>query len=161
MSLNVALAALLAEAVTSLRDREMVGLGVDIEEIANVRRADDVGGQRRLDRLFTASEQTDLVGSVDRQAGLHAAKEAVAKSLGSGFRNGIAGRHIEIVTDSGGSPSVVLHGPAAELARISRIAGTAVSWVRSEGLVLATAVAFTYPGGIDSQTGNSQPEDTT
>lgn len=123
-------------------DWRPVGIGVDIEEIAKVEQANDVGGLRRLNRFFTATEQAHIFGDINRQAMRHAAKEAIAKSLGTGFRNGLAGRHIEIVTDIAGAPSVVLHGPAANLARESRIVGTTVSWSRSGGLVFALAVSY-------------------
>lgn len=123
-------------------DWQPVRIGVDIEEIAKVKQADEVGGRRRLDRFFTAAEQAYIFGGINRQAGRHAAKEAIAKSLGTGFRNGLAGRHIEIVTDITGAPSVVLHGPAANLARESCIIGTTVSWSRSGGFVFAVAVSY-------------------
>ena len=113
-----------------------------------------------MDRLFTASEQVDITDSIERQAARHAAKEAVAKSLGTGFRNGLAGRHIEIVTDRGGAPSVVLHGPAADLARASRVSRIAVSWARCGGFVLAAAVSYAHASHIDRFAVNTNPEET-
>ena len=145
MSSDATLTCLLSHVLNPIGSQLLTGIGVDFEDIASVERAARVGGSRRLDRLFTASEQVDIADSIERQAGRHAAKEAVAKSLGTGFRNGLAGRHIEIVTDSGGAPSVVLHGPAAVLARRSRVSRTAVSWARSGGFVLAAAVSYACP----------------
>lgn len=123
-------------------DWQPVRIGVDVEEIAKVKQASEVGGLRRLNRFFTAAEQAYISGNINRQAGRHAAKEAIAKSLGTGFRNGLAGRHIEILMNTAGAPSVVLHGPAADLARESCIVGTTVSWSRSGGFVFATALSY-------------------
>jgi len=44
-----------------------------------------------------------------------AAKEAFAKALGTGFRNGLSLRHIEITADNLGKPVVKLHAVAQQL----------------------------------------------
>jgi len=49
-------------------------------------------------------------------AGIFAAKEAVAKALGTGFR-GFFPNEIEITHDSLGKPRVILHNNAAKIAR--------------------------------------------
>ena len=160
MSPETTLTGLLTHVLDPAADPWLAGIGVDFEDIASVERADKVGGSRRLDRLYTATEQVDIAGSIDRQAARHAAKEAVAKSLGTGFRNGLAGRHIEIVTDRDGAPSVVLHGPAADLARASRVSRIAVSWARCGGFVLAAAVSYAYPSHIDRFAVSTNSEET-
>ncbi|MDY6942381.1 MAG: holo-ACP synthase [Pseudomonadota bacterium] len=53
-----------------------------------------------------------------------AAKEAVAKALGTGFRHGMGPRHIRIDHDAAGKPIVVLEGPAAHL--LARIEASVV-----------------------------------
>ena len=159
MSPDATLSDLLADVLDPIKDRWLTRIGVDLEDISSVERADQVGGARRLGRLFTASEQADIAGNINRQAARHAAKEAVAKSLGTGFRNGLAARHIEIVTDGCGAPSVVLHGPAADLARASRIGRIAVSWARCGGFVLAAAASFEHPAQIGPFAVSSNPEE--
>ena len=67
------------------------GIGVDCEMIDAVARAHAAGGIRRFRRLFTQSEQDKIGEDIARQAGRFVAKEAVAKSLGLGFREGLAG----------------------------------------------------------------------
>ena len=149
MSLDATLSDLLADVLDPIGDPRRTRIGVDCEDIASVERADRVGGSRRLDRRFTSTEQADISGSINRQAARHAAKEAVAKSLRTGFRNGLAARHIEIVTDRCGAPSVILHGPTVDLARVSRVGHIAVSWTRCGGFVLAAAVSFAHPAQVD------------
>jgi holo-[acyl-carrier protein] synthase len=44
-----------------------------------------------------------------------AAKEAAAKAFGTGFRDGLAMRHISVVNDSKGKPELFFSGRASEL----------------------------------------------
>ncbi len=48
--------------------------------------------------------------SLERAAGRFATKEAVLKALGEGWTEGIALTDVEVLTDSGGAPSVNLSG---------------------------------------------------
>ena len=159
MSLDASLSDLLADVLDPIGDPFPTRIGVDCEDIASVERADRVGGSRRLDRLFTSKEQADIAGSINRQAARHAAKEAVAKSLGTGFRDGLAARHIEILTDRSGAPSVVLHGPAADVAQTSGVGHVAVSWTRCGGFVLAAAVSFARLAQVAPFTVSSNPKE--
>lgn len=87
------------------------GVGTDIIEIDRLARAIERHGQRFLDRLFTLQEQSYCqrhVKSVERFAARFAAKEAVVKALGTGFRGEVTWHDIEIVNDTLGKPVVVL-----------------------------------------------------
>ncbi|MGH8596032.1 MAG: holo-ACP synthase [Gammaproteobacteria bacterium] len=70
-----------------------------------------------------------------------AAKEAVSKALGTGFRQGVALRLIEITHNAAGKPSLRLHGAVAELAARERIAATHVS-LTDEHEYAAAVVVF-------------------
>ena len=132
-------------ALTTLGTGSAIGVGIDCELISKVERANRVGGKRRLDRLFTRSEQIEIQDDVTRQAGRFAAKEAVAKALGTGFRNGLAGRHIEILANAAGQPFVVLSGPAAIQATQTKVARCLVSWTYNGDTVTAVALAVGEP----------------
>jgi len=88
----------------------IVGTGVDIVKISRfVGKADRPSFMKKI---YTAQEQAYLRSrGAQSMAGLFAAKEAVAKALGVGFR-GFWPRDIEIVHDEYGKPQVVLHGAA-------------------------------------------------
>jgi len=103
---------------------QIVGHGIDLVEVARIRKMIDDHGQRFLDRLFTFKEQAYCNQRPKRinehLAGRFAAKEAVLKVLGTGWRGGIAWTDIEIVNDDLGKPFVQLTG---ECKRISSTLG--------------------------------------
>jgi holo-[acyl-carrier protein] synthase len=98
----------------------IVGHGIDIVEIERIRRLIEEHGERFLDRVFTAGEQAYCRANkkrcLEHYAGRFAAKEAVLKVLGTGWRGGIAWTDVEIVKDPSGQPKVVLSGECARIA---------------------------------------------
>ena len=130
-----------------------VGVGVDAIEIRRVRDA-LTRTPTLLTRLFTERERASCVTRCGdlRYGGLaarFAAKEAVAKALGTGIR-GFAFRDIEVLTDERGRPSVELRGGARDAAAAAGIAQVHVSLSHSGDLAVANAVAespaTTMPG---------------
>lgn len=94
------------------------GVGTDIIEIKRIEASIKRFGQRFLDRIFTADEQTYCLSYRDsspRFAGRFAAKEAIVKALGSGFRDGIGWLDIEIVNDEQGRPTARLSPALQEM----------------------------------------------
>src|SRR4051812_19083140 len=98
----------------------ILGHGIDIVETARVKRLVDEHGQRFLDRCFTPAEQQYCARSTKRYyehlAGRFAAKEAVLKVLGTGWRSGIAWTDIEILPNDMGQPLITLTGVTADIA---------------------------------------------
>jgi len=89
----------------------MKGLGHDIIEISRIQRLIDRYGQKFMDRLFTKEEQAYCLKyslSAQRFAGRFAAKEAISKALGTGFRDEVTWKGIEILPGDQGEPKVVL-----------------------------------------------------
>ena len=87
------------------------GIGNDIIEIERIEQSIEKHGQRFLDRMFTPKEQEYCLShknSAQHFAGRFAAKEAIAKALGTGFREGTAWCDIEILNDPLGKPIVIL-----------------------------------------------------
>lgn len=87
------------------------GIGTDIIEIGRIEKAIEKYQQRFLDRIFTETEQKYCLKyrtSARHFAGRFAAKEAVVKALGTGFKNGISWLDIEIINDQTGKPMVRL-----------------------------------------------------
>ena len=123
----------------------IVGHGIDIVETARIRGMVQEHGQHFLDRCFTPLEQAYCDRSPKRRfehlAGRFAAKEAVLKALGTGWRGGIAWTDVEIRTDSAGKPHVVLSGHCLRLGTNAGITGWLVSISHIETHATASAIA--------------------
>ena len=93
-----------------------VGLGIDLVEIARVRRLIDARGDRAMARLFTEGEREYAGYRVDpirHFAARIAAKEAAFKALsGNDLARGIGWRELEIFSRPDGGPVLRLHGRA-------------------------------------------------
>ncbi|MBA2529007.1 MAG: holo-ACP synthase [Euzebyales bacterium] len=122
----------------------MHGVGVDAIEIERLRVA--LGRTPGLaSRLYTERERaacTSRCGDpkVGGLAARFAAKEAVAKALGTGLR-GFAFRDIEVGNDELGKPLVALRGPAALVAEQLGVTRVHLSLSTSHELAVAYAVA--------------------
>ena len=94
----------------------IIGTGVDIVKIE--RFIDKEKQTRFMERVFSMREREYLAAKGVRgpqsMAGLFAAKEAVAKALGTGFA-GFFPCDIEILHTPQGKPYVELHGKAHEI----------------------------------------------
>ena len=98
----------------------IVGHGIDIVETARIREMVETHGRHFLDRVFTPAEQAycDLHRKryFEHLAGRFAAKEAVLKVLGTGWRGGIAWTDVDVVKTVSGQPTVQLSGESARVA---------------------------------------------
>lgn len=94
----------------------IVGLGVDLVEIARVRRLIETRGDRAMARLFTDGERQYAGYRVDPArhfAARIAAKEAAFKALaGSDLARRIGWRELEVFARDDGGPRLRLHGRA-------------------------------------------------
>jgi len=124
----------------------VVGHGIDIVETARIRQLVQEHGQRFLDRCFTALEQQYCARNSKRQiehlAGRFAAKEAVLKVLGTGWRGGIAWTDIEIRPEPSGQPRIVLSGECLRLADQLGISRWHVSISHIETHATASAIGL-------------------
>lgn len=119
-------------------------LGIDTVECARLKEMLDRHGQRFLDRVFTPAEQAYCVGrkrSIEHLAGRFAAKEAVLKALGTGWRNGISWTDIEVVNMPSGSPRIILTGRCRQVADEQAFASILISISHTSSQAVAVAVA--------------------
>ncbi len=97
----------------------IVGHGIDLVEIAEMRRWIEDPRDPLIPRCFVR-EELDEIGDgpdrVERLAGRFAAKEAVLKALGTGFGAGVAFSDVIIYRAAGAPPQVRLTGGAAKAA---------------------------------------------
>lgn len=90
----------------------IVGVGIDVVEVARFQRILARHGERALSRLFTAAEAATCAERVDRAdclAARFAAKEAALKALGSGKTPGIRWVDLEVTRAANGKPSLEFH----------------------------------------------------
>ena len=94
----------------------IVGIGMDMVEVERMRRLLERKGERALTRLFTLGElaYARTHPEPERQlAARVAAKEAAYKALsGNDLANAIGWRELEVVSQRGQAPVLVLHGRA-------------------------------------------------
>jgi holo-[acyl-carrier protein] synthase len=92
------------------------GLGSDIIEISRMRTSIERHGQHFLNRLFSQKEQDYCYKFQDPAphfTGKFAAKEAVAKALGTGFGAHLSWHDLEILNNEKGQPHVFFSEAAA------------------------------------------------
>ena len=118
----------------------MLTTGVDIVEIDRVAGVLARYGDRFLRRVFTPGEIAYCRGRAPNLAARFAAKEAVMKALGTGFR-GVGWRDVEVVRAPSGAPSPRLHGRARRRAARLGVAEIAISLSHSRDYALAFAAA--------------------
>ena len=118
----------------------MLRCGIDMIEIERVEEGIVRFGERFLNRFFTDGEQADCAGQVHRLAARLAAKEAVAKALGTGIGD-VGWRDIEIRLEPQGRPKLHLHGPALALSRTMGLTEWDISLTHTRVYASAMAVA--------------------
>ncbi|MDO5733927.1 MAG: holo-ACP synthase [Eubacteriales bacterium] len=119
--------------------------GCDIVDIQRFSRSMKRGGERFLKRLFTARELelgASRLTEAEYWAVRFAAKEAVAKALGTGiWRSGIAWRDIEILKEPQGQPYFEVKGQALDLYQSQGWEAKSLA-LSHDSFALATVVLF-------------------
>ncbi len=98
----------------------IIGIGHDLVDISRIDRALERHGYRFLQRVFTeeerraAQQKTSHDALIGFLAKRWAAKEACAKALGTGFRDGLFMRDIGVVSNDIGRPLLDLTGGALQ-----------------------------------------------
>lgn len=98
----------------------ILGLGSDLCDIRRIEASLAKFGERFTLRVFSAVERARAERRAHARAGSYAkrfaAKEACAKALGTGFRDGVFLSDLRVVNLPSGQPTLELHGGA--LARL-------------------------------------------
>ncbi len=85
------------------------GIGTDLVHIPRMQSLLDKHDDKIALRILSDAEFLDFKQAPNKAAFLakrFAAKEAVAKALGTGFRDGLSLRHIEVVNNASGKPEL-------------------------------------------------------
>jgi holo-[acyl-carrier protein] synthase len=133
-------------------------IGVDIIEIDRIKKA--CGRKNFINRFFTLKELEDIKGKKSfytHLAGKYAAKEAVVKALGTGFRN-MKWKDVEILNQASGKPVVALSGKAREIFKLKNFNGILVSISHYKEYAIAFAVALGGEADESSQPFNYEAD---
>ena len=128
--------------LTATASNYIIGVGIDLAEVARIDTMLRRYGDRFLRRVFTEREATYSTRRrvpAQHLAGRFSAKEAAMKALGTGHSQGVLWRDIEVVRRSG-PPQLELHGGA--LRRFTRIGAVRalVSITHTRDLAMAQVV---------------------
>ena len=119
------------------------GIGVDLIEIERIARAITRTGPRLIARLYTDAEQAYCGGQHPPYAcyaARFAAKEALLKALGTGLRQHMRWRDIEVCRDDLGKPSLRLYGYLQERCRMAGIQHIHLSLAHSATCAIAQVI---------------------
>lgn len=119
------------------------GIGTDLVRTERIRASFERWGERFAKKILCSDELEKLSASrhkVNFLAKRFAAKEAIAKALGTGMRNGVHFSYIEVKHHASGAPFIVLHGHALSRAKLMDVQASHLSISDEEGLAIAFAV---------------------
>ncbi len=106
------------------------GIGTDIVAIARMARPVARYGERFAQRVLAEAELAEFRAARDKPRFLakrFAAKEALAKALGTGFSGGVALHEIAVSHDEAGRPLLVLSGRTQAIAAAAGVTATFLS----------------------------------
>jgi holo-[acyl-carrier protein] synthase len=132
----------------------IIGIGTDIIECLRIAQMIERHGELFINRVFTPHEiqycQSRKLAT-QHFAGRWAAKEAILKAMGTGWRKGISWRDVEIRNEPGGRPVVALRGGARDV--IEQLGITemliSISHCRSHATAYALAQSDNKPSEIE------------
>jgi holo-[acyl-carrier protein] synthase len=121
----------------------ILGIGIDIIEVARVKASHERFGERFLNRLLLADEIAYCLSHKNPApfiAARFAAKEAVSKAFGTGIGAQLGWRDMEIRRKKSGEPFVILHGNGKKLFKSRRAKRLLVSLSHTANYAAATAI---------------------
>ncbi len=128
---------------------KIIAHGIDLVDFPRLEEVIDRHGGRFLNRIFTEREQADadsVRNHIEKLAGRFAAKEAVLKLIGTGWRGGVAWTDIEVVNNSMGRPVVEISGEVKRIADEAGIEQITLSITHTANFAIASAVALADAG---------------
>jgi len=125
----------------------ILGLGTDIVEIVRIGQMIERHAELFLKRVYTDEEIRYCQrrkNSYQHFAGRWAAKEAVMKTLGTGWTRGVGWQDIEVCSQKNGQPTIEIHGSAREYSRRIGIDEVLITISHCRAYATATAVAIAH-----------------
>jgi holo-[acyl-carrier protein] synthase len=125
----------------------IIGLGTDIIEIVRIGTMIERHGELFLQRVYTEEEIRYCQRhkeALQHYAGRWAAKEAVMKTLGTGFTKGVGWKDIQVAKTRSGRPLIELSGGAARVAKGIGIDEILITISHCRAYATATAIAVQH-----------------
>lgn len=122
------------------------GIGVDIVEVSRIERALERWGIRFANKILGPNELKQFATTrspVRFLAMRFAAKEAASKALGTGFKQGVSPRQIEVMHNPAGKPSLAFLDNVAERVEREGIGESFVSMADETEYAIAYAILET------------------
>jgi len=122
----------------------IVGTGVDIVEVARIKRLLEKHSPRFEEKIFTADEILYCRSKAEPEihfAARFAVKEAVMKCIGTGMDQGIAFKDIEVTHEKTGKPAIMMHGKGKELFTRLKLETIHISISHDKNYAIAQAIA--------------------
>ena len=123
----------------------IIAHGIDLVDCPRIEQMIERHGERFIKRVFTVAEQAYAEANkndVEKLAGRFAAKEAILKLMGTGWRGKIAWTDIEITNNVAGQPEVTLSGEVKRIADKLGIGHISISITHTANFAIASAVAL-------------------
>lgn len=115
--------------------------GIDLVEVDRFRNLQPHLRDRFIERVFTPAEIALCNDRDTSLAGRFAAKEAVAKALGTGIGE-VHWQDIEILADENKTPELHLHGKAAEIAASLGLTRWSISITHTQTNAAGQAIGY-------------------
>ena len=129
---------------------KIIAHGIDLVDCPRIEEMIERHGSHFLNRVLTQTEQsyaTTAKNRIEKLAGRFAAKEAILKMLGTGWRGKIAWTDIEVIGNSLGRPIVTLSGEVKRIADTMNIKEVSLSISHTANFIMASAVAIAQTDG--------------
>ena len=120
----------------------ILGIGTDIFDVERMKSRLDKQPSF-IDGIFTDNEINycnQFKNKAQRFAARYAAKEAFLKAIGTGWRNGITFKDINIVNDDLGKPNIELSGIAKDIADKLKVTSIHLSMSHTNSLANAFVI---------------------
>lgn len=124
----------------------IIAHGIDLVDCPRIEDMINRHSERFINRVFTPAEQAYADANknrIEKYAGRFAAKEAILKLVGTGWRGKIAWTDIEVVNNISGQPQVRLDGELKNIADKLGITQISISITHTANFAIASAVALT------------------
>ena len=124
---------------------DIIGVGIDIEDVERLKTLLDKGGDRSIHRVFTDNEIEYCNKKVHPFLHLTArfsAKEAILKSMSVGRNDGLMLTDIEITNSKDGVPSCTLKGEALKIMEERGGKGFKISISHTDDRAVSYAVCY-------------------
>ncbi len=123
----------------------IIGIGTDITECLRIARMIERHGELFINRVYTPEEIRycqNRKQATQHFTGRWAAKEAVLKALGVGWRRGLSFADVEVRNENVGRPQVHLCGAAKDAAQAHRVGDILLSIAHCRAYATAYAIAL-------------------